>query len=251
MSAGYRFELSGISLPDDDLFGVWQTPAAAGLSFAGQSEAAPDVPVWRVSLPDEPVEAQLLLTARLAALHRSQKDLEEAGQALSGIGPGLSYAAVSGPEAELREALSAIEAPVSFAPAWVEASKLRETMERWRAFMKQVDQLVSHFARVETEIAGQVVGHTAVGWTGDFDTHWAPEAGPSALALHRQTVHLALASRVALLRLLIVVGTGAARLALRLSVPGAQLLVLPAAWKFVSDVLKELRRSWPQISSSI
>ena len=69
------------------------------------------------------------------------------------------------------------------------------------------------------------------------------------MQLHLQAVHLALGSRIALLRLLIVVGTGAAKLALRLVVPGAQLLVLPAVWKFVRDVLRELRQSWPQIQS--
>ena len=61
------------------------------------------------------------------------------------------------------------------------------------------------------------------------------------MALHHKAVQLALGSRIALVRLLIVVSTGAAKLALRLTVPGAQLLVLPAAWRFVRDVLKELQ----------
>jgi hypothetical protein len=61
------------------------------------------------------------------------------------------------------------------------------------------------------------------------------------MQLHHRAVHLALASRVALMRMVTVVGTGAAGLALRLTVPGAQLLVLPAAWRFVQDVLREWR----------
>jgi hypothetical protein len=65
------------------------------------------------------------------------------------------------------------------------------------------------------------------------------------MVLHHEAVQLALGSRLALVRLLIVVGTGAATLALRLTVPGAQLLVLPAVWKFVRDVMQELRgRQW-------
>jgi hypothetical protein len=67
------------------------------------------------------------------------------------------------------------------------------------------------------------------------------------MALHHQSVHLALGSRLALIRLLTIVGAGATKLALRLTIPGAQLLVLPAAWKFVRDVLEELRRSWPEL----
>jgi hypothetical protein len=95
-------------------------------------------------------------------------------------------------------------------------------------------------------MAGALVGRTTVGWTGDFDTGWMEGATAPAMALHREAVQLALDSRIALVRLLIVVGAGAAKLGLRLTVPGAQLLVLPAAWTFVRDVLKELRE-WEQV----
>ena len=250
MGNDYGFQLPGISLPNgDDLFGIWQTQPPDQVSFSGSSEKIPDVPVWRVQLPKEATEAQQLLAAHLAALDRSQVDIERANQRLEGMSTGLSYATPAGPEAELLVALNALEAPVSFAMAWTETSRLRETMDRWRIFMKQVDRLISHYAHVETEIAGQVVGYTTVRWTGDFDTHWVIEASRSPMALHQQAVHLALATRVALLRLLIVISTGVAKLALRLTVPGAQILVLPVAWKFVCDVLRELRQSWPQISS--
>jgi hypothetical protein len=105
--------------------------------------------------------------------------------------------------------------------------------------------MVSHYARVETEIAGARAGHTAIGWTGDFQTIWAPGVTPPSMQLHHQSVHLALASRIALLRMVAIVATGAAGLALRLSIPGGQLLALPAACKFVRDVVTELH-TWKE-----
>jgi hypothetical protein len=142
--------------------------------------------------------------------------------------------------------MRALEAPVSFALDWGEDAERREVFRHWRAFIGEVLGIVSQYARVETEVAGVLVGRTTVGWRGDFNTHLVRDATASALALHREAVALALSSRIALVRMLIVVGTGAARLALQLTVPGAQLLVLPAAWTFVRDVLKQLRE-WEDV----
>jgi hypothetical protein len=113
--------------------------------------------------------------------------------------------------------------------------------------VEQMRRMVSHYAWIETEMGGALIGHTAVRWTGDFDTVWEADVTPDSMELHHQSVQLALGSRLALIRLLTIVGTGATKLVLRLTVPGAQLLMLPAAWKFVRDVLEELRRSWPEL----
>jgi hypothetical protein len=232
--AEYRFVLSGVTLPGaGDLFGIWDVPAVTGVSF--DAAAAPTTPfdrlrtppTWRVQLPASPDDAQAVLDTQTRALQHSTSDLVQAEQRLAQVGAGVSFDVTAAPEAELWAALNAIEAPVSFG-----LGRREET------------------ARIETEVGGTLVGHTSVGWTGDFDTLWEPDLTPQSMRSHHQAVHLALDSRMALLRLLIVVGSGATRLALRLSVPGAQLLVLPAAFKFVRDVLKELRQSWPQIQKS-
>jgi hypothetical protein len=65
---------------------------------------------------------------------------------------------------------------------------------------------------------------------------------------HRQSVHLALGARIALIRIVSVVATGAAGLAVKAAIPGGQVLLLPAIWKFVRDVLAELRQSWPKLA---
>ena len=249
-----RFALSGASLPGaDDLFGVWEVRAVPsqgeGLAFDASAPAAPAEPIWRVQLPASPEDAQAILDVQSLALQRSESDLWQAQQRLARVSEGVSFDVTARPEAELWAALNAIEAPASFGPSWREDSPQREIYRQWRAFLEQVRRLVSHYARIETEVGGMPVGHTAIDWTGDFDTLWETGLALPVMHLHHQAVHLALASRIALLRLLIVVGTGAARLALRLTVPGAQVLLLPAVWKFVRDVLKELRQSWPQIQT--
>jgi hypothetical protein len=235
--AEYRFVLSGVTLPGaGDLFGIWDVPAVTGVSF--DAAAAPTTPfdrlrtppTWRVQLPASPDDAQAVLDTQTRALQHSTSDLVQAEQRLAQVGAGVSFDVTAAPEAELWAALNAIEAPVSFG-----LGRREETGDQWRAFLEQIRHVVSHCARIETEVGGTLVGHTSVGWTGDFDTLWEPDLTPQSMRS---------------LRLLIVVGSGATRLALRLSVPGAQLLVLPAAFKFVRDVLKELRQSWPQIQKS-
>jgi hypothetical protein len=59
-------------------------------------------------------------------------------------------------------------------------------------------------------------------------------------------VQLALARRALLIRMVGVIGTGAAKIILRLATPGTQLLVLPAIWQFIRDVMAEYRRAQAQ-----
>jgi hypothetical protein len=253
--AEYNFALSGVTLPGaKDLFGIWTVPAPAEVSFDIEAVEVRDEPAWRIQLPAALADAQAILDAQSQTLQRSESDLFSAERRLAQLGlsyeaedAGVAFAALPAPEAELLATLSSIEAPISFEAPGPEEKARQETSSQWRVFVEQVRRMVSHYARVETEVGGTFVGHTAVGWTGDFDTVWEASVSADSMGLHLQSVHLALGSRLALVRLLTIVGTGATKLALRLTVPGAQLLVLPAAWKFVRDVLEELRRSWPEL----
>jgi hypothetical protein len=243
--AQHNFQVSGLTLPEgNDLFGVWQvlSSAAQGVSF-DVSAPAPE-PTWRIVLPASPGEAQSILSEQAHAIQRGEQALEQAQARLAQVsqrGAGVSFAApTAGPEAELISSLGALESPVSFGLLGGE-DKEQQIRDQWKSFLAQISNMVSHYARVETEIAGALVGHTAIGWTGDFNTIWKPDITAPSMRLHHQSVHLALASRIALLRMVVVVGTGAANLAVKLSIPGAQLLALPAAWKFVQDVLRESR----------
>lgn len=244
----YSFKVSGLALPEsNDLFGFWQVPSPATQDQVSFDVSAPaPEPTWRATLPASPTQAQSILSEQAQVIQRGESALTHAEQRLARLGqPGgnASFAASSeaaGPEAELLAAVSALQSPASFGLLGLDARQ-QQLYDQWRSFLEQVNRMVSHYVRVETEIGEVLVGRTAVGWTGDWDTMWKPGVTAQSMQLHRQSVHLALASRLALLRMVGVVGTGAANLAVKLSIPGAQLLVLPAALKFVQDVLREFR----------
>ena len=149
------------------------------------------------------------------------------------------------------ETLDAFQSPVSYGlfrrKDKEKEDEDQESHQQWLAFVERVQQTVAHYARIETALAGRDVGQTAVGWTGDFTTTWQPNVTLEMMRTHRQSVHLALDSRIALIRIVSVVATGAAGLAVKAAIPGGQVLLLPAVWKFVRDVLAELRQSWPKL----
>jgi len=244
--AEYGFALSGVTLPEDtDLFGVWTVaPKVAGVSFDASASAAPADPTWRVRLPESVDAAQSILQTQSLAIRRGESALAQAEQRLARLGhagEGVSFAAPAGPEAELLRALNALQPTVSFGFPGKEAiGEQLENLTQWQSFLEQVRNMVTHYARVETEVAGILIGQTAVGWTGDFESIWASGVASASMQLHNQSVHLALASRLALIRMVAIVATGAAGLAVTLSIPGGQLMALPAIWKFVRDVLKEI-----------
>ncbi len=281
------FSVAGLALPEgQDPLGLWQVPerpardeAVAFSVGEAKAPAEPEAPTWRVSLPDSPEAAQAILQRQSRAMQLAQRDLQRVERQLTafdpqeqerGIGVPFSTADdLAAPKSDLLQSIARYQ-PVPETEvvayglfSWRKDRKKaeekeaevkvalapedRQTMAQWRAFMEQVRRTVGNYAHVETEIGALRVGATAVGWTGDFTTTWAMDVAPVAMRVHTQSVHLALASRIALLRIVSVVTTGAAGLALKAAVPGGQVLLLPATWRFVRDVLAELRRSWPQL----
>lgn len=105
---------------------------------------------------------------------------------------------------------------------------------------RRLTRLLTHVAWVETRAGGRLLGQTVVGWTGTTRTLSSAGAAREPALLHQRNVHLALASRLGLLRTLVMVGRGAAILLSATSGLGA-VASLPAAWKFVQQVLEEVR----------
>ncbi len=244
-----RFELTGVTLPEgEDPLGVWDV-ARPAVAFAAR---AAEPPTWRVDLPEEPQEAARLLARRERRLERSRRDLTRAGDAVTALREqgAVAFAAPDDPlqaqKAALWETVAALQQPVAYDTRLRADEEQRALMEQWTHFVARVRDLVSHYARVWTTIDDVGVGLTRVGWTGDFETQWLDTVTDLQMQRHRESVGLALGSRVALMRLVSVVAGGAAGLAVRASVPGGPLLLLPATWRFVRDVLKELRSAWPQ-----
>lgn len=247
------FQLSGLSFPggDQDLFGVWDVaPAASSVSF-GVGAAEPEVAVWGANLPGSHAEAQALLQARQEAVRQQQAELINIERRLAQLaqpGESVSFAVgASGPDADLLAAINRYD-PTSVSYGlrdWIKQNAQDraevEASSQWRGFLDQVRDKVMNYARVGTTVDGAPLGSTAVSWAGDFKTVWVPSVTAADMQLHYQNVNFALASRLALMRLVGVVGAGAANIAVKLTVPGGQLLVLPAVWKFVRDVMAEWR----------
>jgi hypothetical protein len=253
----YGFTLSGVGLPGgEDPLGFWDTPPGDAVSFAAGASAPPAEPTWRIELPASLEEAQAILAGRIQASQLAYKDLERVNRDLTYIGrtEAVSFS-TSDPllaqKTELLATLDAFQSPVSYGLFRKDKEKEeedRESHQQWLAFVERVQKTVSNYARIETALAGLEIGQTAVSWTGDFTTTWGPNLTLEMMRAHRQSVHLALGARVALIRIVSVVATGAAGLAVKAAVPGGQVLLLPAVWNFVRDVLAELRQSWPRVA---
>jgi len=268
-----RFTFSGFAGSEEpDPFGVWEAPALRATSHGEEGL------MWRVELPDAD-SALDAVHARADVLRRGADDLAQAeaelNAMLAGVAPaadaehGLTGAvsyAFSVPAAEdfhpqkeaLRRTLAGLAAvepsPLTGAVAFSavetfaddqERKGFQEAYRRWQAFVEQVQQMTAQYARVETVIAGAPVGLTRVGWAGDFETFWIPGMPALSRETHRETVNLALASRIALLRVVSVITTGAAGLILKAVAlpPGGQVLLIPAARRFILDVMAVLRES--------
>lgn len=252
------FQLSGFVLPgvNEDPFGMWKVvPATSGVSFAAGEAAPPEEPVHRVSFASID-EGRALLQLKQDSLSEQEALLHQAEQRLAEIGisdSGVSFAAPIDqspefvqPEQDLATALQRLTVPVSYGlfdrKKQEEQEADLEATSQWRRFLEQVREMIANYARVETEIAGMPIGQTAVSWTGDFRTIWTPAVGVDDMTLHRRNVEVTLQWRLGTMHFVGVVGAGAANVAVKLGVPGGQLLALPAVWNFVKDVLREWRK---------
>jgi hypothetical protein len=252
------FQLSGFVFPgvNEDPFGMWDiVPATSGVSFAAGEAAQPEEPLHRVnfaSLDEGRTELQLkqnFLSEQEVLLQQAEQRLVEIGR--SGSSPSFATPIDQPPEfvqpeQNLEAALQRITAPVSYGlfdrKKQEEQESDLEATRQWRQFLEQVREVMANYARVETGIAGNPIGQTAVSWTGDFRTIWTPDVTVTDMNLHRHNVAVTLQWRLGTLRFVGVVGAGAANVAVKLGVPGGQLLALPAVWNFVKDVLKEWRK---------
>ena len=261
-------------------FWEWTTPdkppPAEGVAFdttaVSKATATAEPPLWRANLPPDPnlavahlAEAEASLDASQAALtaaaDRINSLVEERERRTTGLAFDTSVSETSAAGAELaqpeRELLALLEevqrgllsvsggggAPVvSFGAGEEVSGGWAQATQQFQGFVEQVRRFVGHYAWVETRTQGQLLGQTAVSWTGDANTVWQEGLDPAQMALHQRTLTLALASRDTVIRTFILVASGAARLSVLLATPGGAILALPAAWKFVNQVQAELER---------
>lgn len=227
--------------------GPWQTRPAMAASFGVSGDAPEQTPVWRVNLPADPAAAQAALAGAEADLQAQEAAVAKAAERLRDLaaqGGAASFGeAPAAPEARLLSLIGGLqsEGAASFGGAGSGRGELAGAQERFRAFVRQVQDAVGNFAVVETQLADRLVARSSVGWTGDMRSLLVAGLAAPEAALHRRSVALALRSRAALLRTFVAVVRGATIVALMVSSPAGAVAALPAAWRFVDDLLREER----------
>jgi hypothetical protein len=251
-----------LSLPDETpigLIGPWQAGASMPVSFAaGESAAQSDAPVWKVSLSADPLEAEQALSEAEAQIAAAEAALDEIPARLDAItsarprGGQVSFDVASfgveadSPEASMLDLLDHARAleqgrTVSFGVTDFASAAWDQARLQFEAFVGQLQREVFHFAWVETNIEGQLLARTSVGWSGDSSTVWLEDAGAEQFPAHRRALRVAVKSRALRMRMFSTVTGGAAKLSLLLTTPAGAVLALPAAWKYVTEILAQIK----------
>jgi hypothetical protein len=238
--------VAGASTPP----GPWTTRPAPPVSFSAASAPEAGAPVWRVSLPADPQAAQAALADAGRGLRAQEAALETAAGRMRRVASGgasFSAGRTPAPELELMGMIGELRATESGARSFGlredASSGWSEAEEKFRAFSAQVHATLTNYAVVETEVERALIGRTSVGWTGDVRSLLAAGLSPEQADLHRRTLALALESRAALLRTFTTVLRGATIVATMISSPVGAVTALPAAWKFVDQLLSDMRGS--------
>jgi hypothetical protein len=227
-----------------DPLGIWAASPETAVAFSVGEVSAP---VRRIALPESLDEAQSVLAANARAVALTRQHLARAAQELALIGPPeqVSFSAADELFAQknaLASTIDELRSPVSFGIKLRGDPDEQETHRGWLGFVEQVRQAVMNAARVSTELGSAPIGLTTVSWQGDFETTWALGVGPGEMQVHLDAVQAAMDSRLEMVRTVSVVATGVANILLKATIPGAQLMLLPAVYKFVRDVLQQLRK---------
>jgi hypothetical protein len=248
---------STANLPE--VFANWQVaPSYPSVEVAFDLGASPDeeASVWQIDLPADPEAAGAQLARSAAQVTATQAALEDIParidamvsqrQALGSDPVAFDMAGaatLAEPESELLRWLDSVDPgqPVSFGMESVTSSEVKGAGAQFLQGADQLLRLLVHFAWVETQVEGDLLARTVVDWTGDSITTWGEELSPEQFALHKRSLKVALASRTTLLRIFIIVTQSAAKISVLIATPGAALLAIPAAWKFVNKVLAEVK----------
>lgn len=252
--------------PFPKAFGDWQIdtlPQAARTNFAlGSLPEEHALPVWRKDLPSNAEEAAQILVDSESSLSASLERLDSVSASIdsliqrvqatqqinfaAGVEGGLTQvrtAGLSEAELELLNALTGLStSPLqpSYGLGISPAGVWNEARGQFQAFLNQIQRMVGYAAWVETSIEGRWVGRTIVGWSGDQRTAWQERVEVEQFSLHRQSLDQAVRSRTAIIRMLAITTQTAVKISTLISVPGGALLALPAAWRYVQQMLEQI-----------
>jgi hypothetical protein len=225
------------------------------MAFSVSGESTPDVPIWQADLPADPAAAAEVIAGIRQGLEQTQEALAAAEPRIEALvqqqGRPISFSTTTAdeslalPEQELLGLLQEAQfgsQRISFSTEADSQGSWEDTVEKFQQFTAQVQKTLTHYAWVETRVAGRLLARTSVNWLGDMETNWQDQLDTAQMAIHRSTLQNALSGRILMLRTLIVITASAGKLSVLLTTPGGALLALPAAWKFISQIRAELER---------
>ncbi len=228
--------------------GPWITRPAQPVAFSADTAPEAGPPIWRVSLPTDPQAAWAALSDASRGLRAQAVAIESAQARIMRVaGGGDSFAVGRTPAPELAllglvDELRAAEYDTgSFGIRETVRSGWEDAEEKFRAFAAQVHAVLTNYAVVETHVGLVLIGRTRVGWTGDVHSLLASELNPVQADMHRRALALAIESRTVLLHTFTTVLRGAVIVATMISSPVGAVAALPAAWKFIDQLLTETR----------
>ncbi len=237
-----------------------------GVSFGMPEETTePDTAIWRVKLPANHAEAHAHMRRMEASLDVSRREsLPMAKQKLDALVAqqsgqldqrGVAFDAAfvyDEAEVELLNALSKMnsERDPSAGLSFGLFNQGEETKSQFaddvQDFLTRLLSSITYYAWVETEIAERLCARTSVSWTSDFTTLWKHGVTRKHMTLHQRSITLAIQSRDMLVQTVVLSMQGAVKLSVLLSsmsTPVGAVLALPAAWKFVNQILRRRREA--------
>lgn len=248
------FTVYGISLPDDvDPLEIWHMPEIQATFFtldesgARNNSSSSSESVWRIQLPHDIGEADAVMESQLHYIDQQQQNLDKIDSQLKTIEPsilGYTPYAFEGynPQTTLLESINALRSSSNAFGIDETTVDYSVLYDRCEAIINRFLQVITRHGRVETRIGDDLVGLTRIDWNGDFETIWEEHAPTLSMHVHMKSVRLVSASRLAILRILSIAGTGALGLTIKASIPGGQYLLIPAVYKFICDMLKEFKK---------
>jgi hypothetical protein len=265
------FELDGAlaaAIPELAV-GPWTRTATGLFAFdatASPAAAASTASLWRVDLARDDAAARTALARgehSIAATHAVLDDLpHRLEQILAEMQASDDLAAPTGAasppivppqlpaaESNLQAALAGADLPPLLEwPSWsteaprsdAAAAPPGEDPGRLAQALERIVDLARGRARIETRLEGALVAHSITTLSGDTELWIAPRLSSSSARLHARSVAAAVRTRHAWARILTLVVRGCGRL-IALGLPAGGLAALPIVWRFVRDVLREIR----------
>lgn len=247
ISRDVSFSVSGIDFPDGvDPLGLWQVEKYRISSFTVDASPLMTESVWRIQLPDTLEEAQNIMQSQQYNIEQQQHYLDIIESQLADYNPKENYNLSfvtdrDSPLATLQSSITEISAwSTAYNTTGANPDYIR-LYEQCETFLGRFKDIMSLQRRIETRTGQNLVGLTHIDWKGDYKTIWEKQATPPAMHLHIKSVNLASTSRMVVLRIISTAVSGALSIAIKAAIPGGQILLIPAVYHFVSDMLRELK----------